>query len=58
MDPNDVPSHTYSTIFQCSEGLFTCLLRLCEGLVSLVMFIIFVKGYKTLANENNNPISK
>lgn len=58
MNPEDVPSHSYSTIFQCDEDFFTCFLRLCEGVVSLVMFVIFIKGYKTLTNENNNPISK
>lgn len=52
------PGTSYSTIFQCSEDGFTCTLRFFEGVISLCMFVIFVRGYRILTQENNNPISK
>ena len=44
----DDPGASYSTIFQCTEDGFTCTLRFFEGLVSLGMLLIFLRGYKTL----------
>lgn len=58
-DANNLqPVASYSTIFQCTEDGFTCTLRVFEGIISLVMLIIFIKGYRVLTQENNNPISK
>jgi hypothetical protein len=50
LSPDSIPTKTYSTIFNCDEGFLTCFLRACEGIISLAMFIIFIKGYKTLSN--------
>lgn len=54
----DIPASSYSTIFHCDESGFICLLRLCEGVVSVAMFYLFAQGYKQIANERNNKLSK
>jgi hypothetical protein len=54
---SDIPATSYSTIFHCGQGSFICLLRLCEGLISVGMCAMFYKGYKAISHERNNKLS-
>lgn len=61
MNTGDVAIPTgkeYTTILQCDQGFLVCSLRFCEGLVSLAMTMLFLKGYRAISKESNNPISK
>lgn len=51
MNTGDVPlpmPKDYTTIFQCHEGFLVCSLRFCEGLVSLGMTLLFIRGYRAI----------
>ena len=54
----DIPATSYSTIFHCDQGGFICLLRLLEGVISVFMFWLFWMGYRAIAKERNNRVSK
>lgn len=55
MDDN-IPKTSYSTIFHCNQGMFICLLRLLEGLISVAMLRLFWKGYRAITRERNNKL--
>jgi hypothetical protein len=57
LGPSVDPSKIYSTIFQCSLGFLACFLRMCEGLISAGMFVVFVRGYRVITKESINQIS-
>lgn len=44
----EIPASSYSTIFHCDQTFFVCFLRLCEGLISVGIFILFWNGYKAI----------
>lgn len=55
---SEIPATSYSTIFHCDEGLFVCILRLFEGLISVGMFWMFYQGYRAITKERNNKLSQ
>ena len=54
---SEIPATSYSTIFHCDQGAFICLLRLLEGLVSVGMFMVFLRGNRAISREKNNRLT-
>ena len=48
----------FSTIFQCSEGALVCSLRAVEGLISVLMTGLFVKGYIAISKNEREVVHK
>ena len=48
----------FSTIFNCKEGVLACSLRGVEGIISIVLTFVFVKGYIAITSNDSVLIHK